>query len=57
MMILVYCVLLGIRLSAAGYHVESAKNAKIALGRLESFHPHLVISDFKDGRNGWYGTI
>jgi two-component system response regulator GlrR len=45
--------LLGIRLSAAGYHVESAKNAKIALGRLESFHPHLVISDLKmEGMDG-----
>ncbi|MFT5636156.1 MAG: two-component system response regulator GlrR [Cognaticolwellia sp.] len=39
--------LLGIRLSAAGYQIESAKNAKIALGRLESFHPQLVISDLK----------
>jgi two-component system response regulator GlrR len=45
--------LLGIRLSAAGYHVESAKSAKIALGRLESFHPHLVISDLKmEGMDG-----
>lgn len=45
--------LLGIRLSAAGYHVESAKNAKIALGRLESFHPQLVISDLKmEGMDG-----
>ena len=39
--------LLGIRLSAAGYQVESANNAKIALGRLESFHPQLVISDLR----------
>jgi two-component system response regulator GlrR len=39
--------LLAIRLAAAGYQVESAKNAKIALGRLESFHPQLVISDLK----------
>jgi two-component system response regulator GlrR len=37
--------LIGIRLSAAGYQIESAKNAKIALGRLESFHPQLVIID------------
>lgn len=45
--------LLGIRLSAAGYQVESAKNAKIALGRLESFHPQLVISDLKmEGMDG-----
>jgi two-component system response regulator GlrR len=45
--------LLAIRLAAAGYQVESAKNAKIALGRLESFHPQLVISDLKmDGMDG-----
>jgi two-component system response regulator GlrR len=45
--------LLGIRLSAAGYQVESAQNAKIALGRLESFHPQLVISDLKmEGMDG-----
>ncbi len=45
--------LLGIRLSAAGYQVESAKSAKIALGRLESFHPQLVISDLKmEGMDG-----
>ena len=45
--------LLGIRLSAAGYQIESAKNAKIALGRLESFHPQLVISDLKmEGMDG-----
>ncbi|SEK54006.1 two component, sigma54 specific, transcriptional regulator, Fis family [Colwellia chukchiensis] len=45
--------LLGIRLSAAGYQVESAKNAKMALGRLESFHPQLVISDLKmEGMDG-----
>ena len=45
--------LLGIRLSAAGYFVESAANAKIALGKLKSFHPQLVISDLKmDGMDG-----
>ena len=45
--------LIGIRLSAAGYQVESAENAKIALGRLESFHPQLVISDLKmEGMDG-----
>jgi len=45
--------LLAIRLAAAGYQVESAKNAKIALGRLESFHPQLVISDLKmEGMDG-----
>lgn len=45
--------LLGIRLSAAGYEVESAANAKVALGTLESFHPHMVISDLRmDGMDG-----
>lgn len=39
--------LLGIRLSAAGYQIESAQSAKIALGRLENFHPDLVISDLR----------
>jgi len=45
--------LLGIRLSAANYRVESAENAKIALGKLKSFHPHLVISDLRmEGMDG-----
>ena len=45
--------LLGIRLSAANYHVESAANAKIALGILKSFHPHMVISDLRmEGMDG-----
>lgn len=45
--------LLGIRLSAAGYIVESAANAKIALGMLKSFHPQLVISDLRmEGMDG-----
>ncbi len=45
--------LLGIRLSAAGYDVASAANAKIALGMLESFHPQLVISDLRmEGMDG-----
>jgi len=45
--------LLGIRLSAAGYTVASAANAKIALGMLESFHPQLVISDLRmEGMDG-----
>ena len=45
--------LLGIRLSAAGYLVESAANAKIALGMLKSFHPQLVISDLRmEGMDG-----
>lgn len=45
--------LLGIRLSAAGYLVESANSAKEALGRLESFLPQLVISDLRmEGMDG-----
>lgn len=45
--------LLSIRLSAAGYIVESAANAKVALGILESFHPQLVISDLRmEGMDG-----
>ncbi len=45
--------LLGIRLSAAGYEIASAANAKIALGMLESFHPQLVISDLRmEGMDG-----
>lgn len=45
--------LLGIRLSAAGYDVKSAENAKIALGILETFEPALVISDLRmEGMDG-----
>ena len=45
--------LLGIRLSAAGYQVESAANAKIALGLLKSIKPQLVISDLRmEGMDG-----
>ena len=39
--------LLGIRLSAAGYQVQSASSAKMALGILTSFNPQLVISDLR----------
>jgi len=45
--------LLSIRLNAAGYTVESAANAKIALGILKSFHPDMVISDLRmEGMDG-----
>jgi len=45
--------LLGIRLSAAGYNVESAASAKISLGILKSFQPHMVISDLRmEGMDG-----
>ena len=45
--------LLSIRLSAAGYKVESASNAKIALGIIKSFQPQLVISDLRmEGMDG-----
>ena len=39
--------LLGIRLSAAGYQIESANSAKMALGILKKFHPQLVVSDLR----------
>lgn len=45
--------LLAIRLSAAGYNIQSAKNAKEALGLLKTFHAHLVISDLRmEGMDG-----
>jgi len=45
--------LLSIRLSAAGYNVESAANAKIALGILQNFIPQIVISDLRmEGMDG-----
>ncbi len=45
--------LLTIRLSAAGYQVSSAKNAKQALGILQTLTPQLVISDLRmDGMDG-----
>ena len=45
--------LLSIRLSAAGYEVESAASAKIALGILQNFIPEVVISDLRmEGMDG-----
>jgi len=45
--------LLSIRLSAAGYNVESAANAKIALGTLQNYIPQVVISDLRmEGMDG-----
>lgn len=45
--------LLTIRLSAAGYIVESAANAKVALGILQNYQPQLVISDLRmEGMDG-----
>jgi two-component system response regulator GlrR len=45
--------LLGIRLSAAGYQIESANSAKMALGILKTFHPQLVVSDLRmEGMDG-----
>jgi two component, sigma54 specific, transcriptional regulator, Fis family len=45
--------LLSIRLSAAGYNVESTANAKIALGTLQNFIPQVVISDLRmEGMDG-----
>ena len=46
--------LLSIRLSAAGYQVESAESAKVALGIMSSFAPDMVISDLKmEGMDGF----
>ncbi|WP_206483442.1 sigma 54-interacting transcriptional regulator [Thalassotalea sp. G2M2-11] len=45
--------LLSIRLSAAGYQVSSAENAKQALGLLKGTQPQLVISDLRmEGMDG-----
>lgn len=45
--------LLSIRLSAAGYELKSAENAKVALGLLQHFTPQVVISDLRmDGMDG-----
>ncbi|TPH15023.1 sigma 54-interacting transcriptional regulator [Litorilituus lipolyticus] len=45
--------LLSIRLNAAGYQVESAASAKIALGILQSYQPQVVISDLRmEGMDG-----
>ncbi|WP_440875193.1 sigma 54-interacting transcriptional regulator [Thalassotalea sp. PLHSN55] len=45
--------LLGIRLAAAGYEIESAANAKVALGILKSFQANMVISDLRmEGMDG-----
>ncbi len=45
--------LVGIRLSAAGYIVESAASAKIALAILKTFMPHMVLSDLRmEGMDG-----
>ena len=45
--------LLGIRLSAAGYIVESASSAKSALGIMQNFTPEVVISDLRmEGMDG-----
>lgn len=39
--------LIGMRLTGAGYEIQSADNGKQALGILESFKPHLLISDLR----------
>ncbi|WP_088332696.1 sigma 54-interacting transcriptional regulator [Lacimicrobium sp. SS2-24] len=39
--------LIGMRLTGAGYEILSADNGKQALGILESFKPHLLISDLR----------
>ncbi|REL34385.1 sigma 54-interacting transcriptional regulator [Thalassotalea euphylliae] len=46
--------LLSIRLAGAGYQVETAENAKVALGVMTSFQPDMVISDLKmEGMDGF----
>ncbi|REL28791.1 response regulator [Thalassotalea euphylliae] len=46
--------LLSIRLAGAGYQVESAESAKVALGVMSSFQPDVVISDLKmEGMDGF----
>ncbi len=39
--------LLSLRLGAAGFTVETASSGQQALGKLEAFHPHLVITDLR----------
>ena len=45
--------LLGLRLSSAGYQVETAGNGIEALGRVSDFQPDLVVTDIQmDGMDG-----
>lgn len=41
--------LLAIRLTAAGYEVETVQNAEAALNHLDVSRPHLVITDMQMG--------
>ncbi|GAB3026759.1 sigma 54-interacting transcriptional regulator [Bowmanella dokdonensis] len=45
--------LISMRLTGAGYQVENADSGKQALGILETFNPHLLISDLRmEGMDG-----
>ena len=45
--------LLSLRLEAAGYNTETASSGRQALGKLEVFHPHLIITDLRmEGMDG-----
>ena len=45
--------LLTIRLNAAGYEVRTAEEGRKALGQLDAFRPHVVVTDLRmDGMDG-----
>ena len=45
--------LLSLRLKASGFLIETASSGNQALGRLEAFHPHLIITDLRmEGMDG-----
>ena len=45
--------LLSLRLEAAGFLIETANSGHQALGKLEAFHPHLIITDLRmEGMDG-----
>ncbi|HID82932.1 MAG TPA: response regulator [Chromatiales bacterium] len=45
--------LLSLRLEAAGFLIETASSGHQALGKLEAFHPHLIITDLRmEGMDG-----
>ncbi len=45
--------LLSLRLEAADFLVETATSGRQALGKLEAFHPHLIITDLRmEGMDG-----
>ena len=45
--------LLSLRLEAAGFLIETASSGHQALGKVEAFHPHLIITDLRmEGMDG-----